>query len=55
MFYTNETIEKLGYESREQFVDDFMSKYINCTIGFYSNGVYADYDFDTNVGWHDIE
>lgn len=47
MFYDNETIKFLGYESQEQFVDWFISKYKNCVIRFDINGVYAVYDLDT--------
>lgn len=47
MFYSKEMINRLGYESVEEFVRDYVSKYKNCCIRYYPNGVYLDYDFET--------
>ena len=48
MLYTNEMIKNLGYESIEVFVADYIKKYKNCSIRYMSNGVYLNYDFDSN-------
>ena len=50
MYYTNEMIKNLGYESVEKFVSDFTTKYKNCSIAYMHDGVYCDYDFDTASG-----
>lgn len=60
MFYTNEMIKDIGYENKEQFVDDFIAKYKNCVIRFADNGVYAAYDWYTspgmdNLGYYEYE
>lgn len=48
MLYTNEMIKNLGYESVEEFVADYIKKYKNCCIRYTPNGVYLNYDFDSN-------
>lgn len=48
MFYTNEMIKRLGYETVKDFVTDYINKYKNCSIRYMPNGVYFDYDFDSN-------
>ena len=54
MFYTNEMIKNLGYESKEQFVYDYIAKYGNCVIRFDDNGVYANYDWYTSPGMENL-
>ena len=54
MFYTNEMIKNLGYESKGQFIDDYISKHGNCIIRFDDNGVYTAYDWDTSLGMSNI-
>ena len=54
MFYTNEMIKNLGYESKEQFIDDYIAKHGNCIIRFDDKGVYAAYDWDTSLGMSNI-
>ena len=49
MIYTNEMIQNIGYESVEKFVEDYTKKYKNCCIRYMPNGVYLDYNFDSNV------
>ena len=51
MFYSEEEIRKFGYDSIEQFVEEYVSRYKNCCIIYRSNGVYLDYDYDTNFGF----
>lgn len=46
MFYTKEMINSLGYESIEEFVNDYIKKYKNCAIQYIDNGVYIYCDFD---------
>ena len=48
MFYSKQMIERLGYESVDEFVKDYIDKYKNCCIRYMSDGVYIDYDFDSN-------
>lgn len=48
MFYTIEMINSLGYKSVEDFVKDYVKKCKNCCIRYMPNGVYLDYDFDSN-------
>jgi hypothetical protein len=48
MFYSNEMISSLGYKSMEEFISDYVKKHKNCCIVYTSNGVYLDYDFDSN-------
>ena len=49
MFYTSEMINKLGYESIDSFVENFIKKHKNCCIVYTPNGVYLNYDFDSNI------
>ena len=48
MFYSKEMIKNLGYESVEEFVMGYVKKYKNCIIRYVANGVYLNYDFDSN-------
>lgn len=48
MFYSKEMIKMLGYESVDDFVMDYINKHKNCCVRYMSNGVYLDYDFDSN-------
>ncbi len=48
MLYTNEMIKNLGYELVEDFIADYVNNHPNCCIRYMSNGVYLDYDFDSN-------
>lgn len=50
MFYSNETIADMGYADVDDFVCDYVRKHPNCSIMFVSNGVLADYDFDSELG-----
>ena len=60
MFYIDEMIKNLGYENKEQFIDDYIAKYKNCTIRFADYGVYISYDWSTspaveNLGYYKHE
>ena len=60
MLYNKEMINKLGYKSEEEFVEDQVKRYGNCCIRYTPNGIYVDYDFDTqsgipNIGYFDIK
>ena len=48
MIYTYEMIEKLGYKSVDDFVENYINRYKNCCIRYMPNGVYLNYDFDNN-------
>lgn len=54
MFYSKEMIKNMGYESIDDFVHDYVKKYKNCCVRFHPNGVYLDYDFDSQVGIENI-
>lgn len=49
MFYSQEMIKDIGYKSIEEFVCDYVEKYHNCCIRYCPNGVFLDYDFDSQV------
>ena len=60
MFYTNEMIKNIGYENKEQFIDDYIAKYKNCVIRFADNGVQVSSDWSTfpameNLGYWKYE
>jgi hypothetical protein len=48
MFYSKQVINELGYESIDDFVEYFINQYKNCCIRFFPDGVYLNYDFDSN-------
>lgn len=48
MLYTNEMIKNLGYEFIEDFIEDYINNHPNCCIRYMPNGIYFDYDFDSN-------
>lgn len=48
MFYSNEMISSLGYKSMEEFISDYVAKHKNCCIRYIPNGVYIDYNIDSN-------
>ena len=50
MFYSNEDIAIVGYNSKSDFMNSFIKEYHNCSIRATSLGVFASYDFDTNIG-----
>lgn len=50
MFWNPKDIELLGFDSVDDFVDDFLSKHENCYVMPDQNGVYIGYDLDTNMG-----
>ena len=47
MFYSNEMIKNMNYESVEDFVKDHVRKHKNSVIKFIFDGVYFDYDYDS--------
>ena len=49
MFWYKEAIEGLGFESVDDFVESFVEEYSNCCVRFAPDGVYLDYDFDTDI------
>lgn len=50
MFYSAEMINKLGYDSIENFVYDYLRQHPNCCVRYKSNGVYLNYDLDSQLG-----
>ena len=50
MFYNKQMIADLGYESVDEFVIDYLNKHENCCVRWHPNGVYLDYDFDSQHG-----
>lgn len=54
MFYSKEDIKALGYENEIAFVVDYGKKHGNMIAQFSSNGVYLDFDFDSQGGVHNI-
>lgn len=48
MFYSIEMINSMGYKSIEDFVYDYIKRHKNCCVRHMYNGVYLDYDFDSN-------
>lgn len=50
MLYTNGMIKQLGFKSVDEFVADFVSKHPNCIIHYRFDGVYCDYDLDSEPG-----
>lgn len=50
MFYSKEMIKSMGYASIEDFVCDYVSQYKNCYVRYMPDGVYCDYDLDSQVG-----
>ena len=53
MFYSKELIKRFGYESLEEFVKNYVSEHDNCCIRYSHDGVYLDYDFDSqrSIEW----
>ena len=51
MLYTYAMIKKLGYETVADFVVDYVGKHKNCCIQYTNDGVYVDYDFDSEVSY----
>ena len=49
MFFSKETIESLGYEFNK-FIEDHIDKYSNCCVKYTDEGIYFDYDFDSQEG-----
>ena len=49
MFWHKDTIKGLGWESIEDFVKDFVGEHSNCCIKYAPDGVYLDYDLDSNI------
>jgi hypothetical protein len=49
MFYSKEMIDALGYESIEKFVENCVKEHKNCCIRYMHDGVYLDYDFDSEL------
>ena len=47
MFYTNEMIANMGFDSVDTFVEDYKKRHPNCCIRFVESGVYCDYDVDS--------
>lgn len=43
-------IKQLGFKSVDEFVADFVSKHPNCIIHYRFDGVYCDYDLDSELG-----
>ena len=54
MFYTNEMIKNIGYENKEQFIDDYITKYKNCIIRFADNGAYVISDWSTSPAMENL-
>lgn len=53
MFYSMEMIENLGYETVDDFVSDYIEHHKDSAsifIGWQSDGVFLDYDFDSSKG-----
>ena len=48
MLYTDEMIKNLSYESVEDFIVYYLNNHTNCCVRYMPNGVYLDYDFDSN-------
>ena len=48
MFYSKEMIKRLGYESIDDFVTDYINTYKNCCVRYMPDGVCLYYDFDNN-------
>lgn len=44
MFYSIETIKKMGYKNTVEFVRDFIKDHTNCSIKYSDNGLSIDYD-----------
>lgn len=49
MFFSKDAIEGLGFESVDEFVKFFVSEYNNCCVRLVPDGVYLDYDFDSDI------
>jgi hypothetical protein len=57
MFYSIEMVKKLGYENLDDFTSDFIKQHRESKsifIGWRANGVYVDYDYDSEVGVQNI-
>ena len=51
MLYTYSMIKNLGYETTAEFIVEYASKHKNCCIQYVNDGVYVDYDFDSEVSY----
>lgn len=49
MFWHEDAIKGLGWKSVEDFVKDFVGVHSNCCIKYTSDGVYLDYDLDSDI------
>lgn len=49
MFWHKEAIEGLGFKSVDDFVEAFVEEHSNCCVRFSPDGVYLDYDFDSDI------
>lgn len=55
MFYSIEIIKNMGFETVSDFVEHFMNNYSNCVVRGRPDGVYVDYDFDSQSGLPNAE
>ena len=49
MFWHKDVIESFGFKSVDEFVEFFVRQHNNCCVKFAPDGVYLDYDFDSNI------
>lgn len=52
MFYSLTTVNKLGYETLDDFVEEFINQYKDSKsifVKWETNGVFLDYDYDSTV------
>ena len=52
MFYSKEDIQRMGYNSIDEFVKEFVFNHTNCYIKYINNGVYLDYDADSQPAFN---
>ncbi len=50
MFLHVNFIKMLGFKSIDDFVEVFVKEHVNYCIMYKPDGVYVDYDFDSNNG-----
>lgn len=49
MFWHKDAIEGLGYESVDDFAEGLVVKHNNCCFRITPDGVYFDYDIDSDI------
>lgn len=50
MFYSEQMISRLGYETTEEFVEQYVKEHPNCCFQYTPGGVFLGSDFDSDGG-----